>query len=52
MQILKGSRMKSVTISNLLKTTNSHCYVYHERELLLHDNCFVNYVTSEYATLE
>ena len=49
MQILKGNKMKSVTISNLLKTTNSHCYVYHERGLLLQNSYFV---TSKYATLE
>lgn len=49
MQILKGNFMKSVTVLNLLKNTNSYCYVYYEQPLPSIENYYVN---SSVASLE
>lgn len=48
MQILKGNILKSVTVENILKYTNSYCYVYYDVQLPF-DNYYVN---SKVATLE
>ena len=48
MQILKGSKLKSVTVESILKSTNSHCYVYYDTVLSFE----YYYVNSKYNTLE
>jgi len=47
MQILKGDRLKSVTVESILRSTNSYCYVYYDT-VLPFENYYVN---SKYATL-
>jgi len=48
MQILKGDKLKSITVESILKSTNSYCYVYYDTVL-----SFNNYhVNSKYNTLE
>jgi len=47
LQILKGNDLKSVTVNNLLKVTNSYCYVYNDYELP-----FYSYYVTTKATLE
>jgi len=41
MQILKGNILKSVTVENILKSTNSYCYVYYDVQLPF-PNYYVN----------
>ena len=48
MQILKGDKLKSVTVESILKSTKSYCYVYYDTVLPFEHY----YVNSKYYTLE
>jgi hypothetical protein len=48
MQILKGNNYKSVTVDNLLRCTDSYCYIYNDIELNF--DCY--YVNSKVATID
>ena len=48
MQILKGNKLKSVTVESILKSTDSYCYVYYDTVLSFNNY----YVNSKYYTLE
>lgn len=48
MQILKGNTLKSITVENILKSTNSYCMVYYEQQLPFESY----YVDSKFATLD